>query len=105
MNTSPTPPRAAKDSSSNHEVAARRRFTVRVLSPLFQFADVEVEAGSEAEAAAAATREAARLPGGAWDADEAMNDATAALEVICVADHDRLAREAAENAGGDEDGD
>ncbi len=93
MDISPNPP-------SSGGAAPRRRFTARVLRPVFQFVDVDVEATSDGEAAAAAARRAAEMPEDAWDTDDEVNSANAVREVIRVVDHSRAARDAAEDAGG-----
>ncbi len=93
MDIGPTPPPSGG-------AAPRRRFTARVLRPVFQFVDIDIEATSDGEAAAAAARRAAELPEDAWDTDDEVNNANAVREVIRVVDHSRAAREAAEDAGG-----
>jgi hypothetical protein len=90
MEIGPTPP-------SSGGAGPERRFTARVLRPVFQF--VDVEATSDGEAAAAAARKAAELPEDAWDTDDEVNSANAVREVIRVVDHSRAARDAAEDAG------
>ena len=97
MDISPTPP-------SSGGAAPRRRFTARVLRPVFQFVDVDVEATSDGEAAAAAACKAAELPEDAWDTDDEVNNANAVREVIRVVDHRRAARDAAEDVGGGKGG-
>ena len=97
MDISPTPP-------SSGGAAPERRFTARVLRPVFQFVDVDVEATSDGEASAAAACKAAELPEDAWDTDDEVNNANAVREVIRVVDHRRAARDAAEDVGGGKGG-
>lgn len=80
----------------NDKALGKRKFTVRVLRPVFEFVDVDVHAASEAAATAAAARKAVRLPERAWS-DAGLNDATGALDVVTVVDHAVAKSVAAEN--------
>jgi hypothetical protein len=59
----------------------KKRFRVRLVRPVFQYVDVEVEAGEEDEALATALAGAETIPDGAWcgtfDPDEYGVDAVA----------------------------
>jgi hypothetical protein len=68
-----------------------RKFTIRLVRPVFQIVDMEVEATSAAQAVAAASREAAELGDDDWFEDPGLNENTAARDVLCVVDHREVA--------------